>query len=69
MKTYLRICLHLEPISLNIHRSEIFFEQKFQRQMKHAIYVQYTFPVLLKVLETNKTKRTRLCYIFEDVKC
>jgi hypothetical protein len=53
MKTYARFYTQLERNSLSIYWSEKCSEQELHRRTIQTFHVQYTFPLVLTVLETS----------------
>jgi hypothetical protein len=67
MQTCVRICSHPERNSLNMYQSEICFEQKLERSLKHIFYIQYNFSVMLRFFEVVKkegSKRGRIVMLW-----
>jgi hypothetical protein len=63
MKTYMRICAHLDHKSLKIYRRENCFHQTLHRKLKLTLCVQYSSSVRRTALEIiNKAGQTRLNY-------
>jgi hypothetical protein len=56
MKTCVVSCALLEHSTLNMYRSEKYFEQTLQIKTKHIIYDQYTFSVNAVDFETTELK-------------